>query len=505
MTRHDVAALKGKLDVLADAYADAARSGGVEKHPWYGIGNPELDYFGREALVEHAKQVRDALLRLGVVHNSIVAKVNSPIHDTIADISSVSEALARLPKPAAGADFELYAALADPRTFESFEAFEREQAAWLDAERRLAESTNDTRALANNRDQLQSVSSLADEVGFDNKTLSELDGESATLAEKASLVERTILFGQRLAEAFQIETPMTAGILRRLLAASRHAASLPHDLMPLRHPGLADLSGESVLAKANIQAQKLQSKVAPIAERLSFELKGNADEWRSYAEVLQSARFPSIIWRRDVREAKRRYKRLMRVPGNRKRLAIAAGFEVLAECIETAESFATDARLQTICGQHFRGHDTPFSQLSSVSSYVLATKGTFSADDEIEKRLEHMLLEGEPAALARIALLGEDVEAAVAAKMLENFKNDKADLVERHLALTRRANKVAELGRRALALGLRPDVKTCTLSSVAKAVEARIEAEAAINANQKVQKSPRPPVAQSGEQSNADL
>jgi len=74
MTRHDLSSLKGKLDVLAGAYADAAGIGGLERHPWFGIGNPELDYFGRETLVEDVKRTHDALVRLTVVLDTIGEK-----------------------------------------------------------------------------------------------------------------------------------------------------------------------------------------------------------------------------------------------------------------------------------------------------------------------------------------------------------------------------------------------------------------------------------------------
>jgi len=407
------------------------------------------------------------------------------MEDNIADIISLGEALTRLPKPAAGIDFKLYAALADPMIFESFEAFERTQAAWLDAERQLAELTINAGELGNKKAELQAVLSLADEVGFGDKALRDLAAEAVALSEEADLVERTILFGQRLAAAFEIDTPMTVGVMRKLLAASKHSAFLSQDLMLLRHPGLSDVTAESVLAEAQTRALQLRSKVVPIAERLSFELEGRVDEWGRHVEVLQSARFPSIIWRRDVRKAIRRYREIERVPGKRKRLEMAADFQVLAECVEVAASFAADVRLQTICGLHFRGHETPFSQLRAVNSYIVTIKRTFSADEDIEKRLRQMLLEGPPEALARIALLSENVEATVAAQTLDKVNNDRIDLVDRHLVLTNRASKAADLGRRALALGLRPDFQISALPFVARALKAKLEAEAAVNANRK--------------------
>src|SRR6185437_631649 len=60
MTRHDVDARKANVEVLARAYADIEAAGGPERHPWRGVGNLHIDFFGRERLIKLLGSVVDA-------------------------------------------------------------------------------------------------------------------------------------------------------------------------------------------------------------------------------------------------------------------------------------------------------------------------------------------------------------------------------------------------------------------------------------------------------------
>src|SRR6185503_2475281 len=61
LTRYDVLALMGTLDAVCAAYGDIVRDETLDRHPWYGVHSPLLDYFGRERLVESIRGVAGAL------------------------------------------------------------------------------------------------------------------------------------------------------------------------------------------------------------------------------------------------------------------------------------------------------------------------------------------------------------------------------------------------------------------------------------------------------------
>ena len=483
MTRHDAASLNARLEVMASAYSDASAAGGLEQHPWHGVGQPALDYFARESLVRDLRGLQDTLGQLAATLEAVGSRIQSPVLDAITDADNLAEVLTRLPPPAPGIDFELYVALEDAEAVASIEAFLANQAAWIDAKRRLAESARDPDAATHHMSELQTALSLANEVALDDTPLHALEAEAATLAAEALQVERTIGFGLQLAQAVGIETPMTVGTVRRLLAGAKQAASLSHDLRPLRHPGLLDEAASDFLVAARARAQEFHGKLASLTDRLTLGLDGQAGEWRSHAQALRSASFLSRLWRADVRAAKRRYKGLMRVPAKRGPFEIAADFETIAECIELADSFRSDTGLQAACGSFFRGRETPFDRLITVNAYAVSVKKAYGVADSTDIALRHMLLEGDPDALARIAALSENPDSAAAAKTLDSLDDARADLVERLDALTNRRKKVAELSRQALSLDLRPDLPVGGIRKTAEAAAACLEAEAAIGAN----------------------
>ncbi|MGQ0663655.1 MAG: DUF4011 domain-containing protein [Pseudomonadota bacterium] len=486
ITRHDVVALKGTLEVAARAYGDAAgTTDGLECNPWFGVGDAALDYFAREHLVEDMKRLRDALAALGEALDALSADIGAPLPEGIGEALGIADALARLPKSAPGIDAGLYSTLEAPAAFDALQAFEAQQAKWLVASGQIAEAAVDPEAVAHRSTELQALALLAKETELVTTSLSGLASESTALEAEAKRIGRTIGLGRRLAEAFGIETDMTVGALRKLLKGAQLAAKVSPGLRALRHPGLFDEAAGTLLAEAWGRAQALERKMAPLAERLIFGLDGEAREWHAHAHALRAADLFSALWRGEVRAAKRRYKGLMRVASRAKRLAMAADFEALAECVELARRLAADAELQAVCGPHFRGHETPFARLMVVNDFAVDVKRSFAPADKIDVHLRQTLLLGPSETLARIADFAEDPDTALAADVLGTIEDGRIDLDDRHNALSTRARNAAELGRRALALGLKPEIRSGAIGGIADAAAVRLNAEAAIEVNDK--------------------
>jgi hypothetical protein len=374
MVRHDVATLKGKLDVLAGTYSNAAAAAGsLERHPWFGAGEATLDYFERERLIEGFKVFDGALRQLSDVLGAIEEKVGAaPISDAIADALSLKEALARLPEPIPLGDLQLYTALEDREVLASLKAFREDQTVWLRAQHHLMQLVLDPEAVTHDgAEAVQVVARLAGEIGFTDKPLRELATTAESLVAEAHHVERTVELGRHLARAFKVDTPMIAGAVRKLLDAANHAASLSVHLRPLRHPGLFEETARLSWWMVNARAEALRSRLTGLNERLLFDLTAESQEWRGHGQSLRAASFISSFWRRDVWTAKRYYKRLARHRGKVKRSAMAADFEAIAECAEVFGSINSDAYLRLACGPHFRGHET----YVDTFSMPIATRG----------------------------------------------------------------------------------------------------------------------------------
>jgi hypothetical protein len=481
MTRHDVTALKDKLKVLADTYADATPTGGLDQHPWFGIGNAALDYFGRERLLTEMKTLHGALRQIVNAIATIKEKLRAQLPRTLGEALKLNESLARLPAPVDGVDLKLYVKLHDPGAREALQALRMDQAAWLESGSKLLEWTPDPNELTAQHSELCELAALADELSLD-LPLSRLAEQAAILHAEADKLEQAIVFTRRLANAFVADGCLTAGTARKLLAGAKQAAILPSDLLPFRHPGLFSEQASATLRQAQERAHALAEKIAQLSERFTVTLNGQAEQWRYHAQVLRSARFPLTLLRRDVKAAKARWRDMRRKPLKGKRYQMAADFDALAECVEIAANFASDAGLREVCGPHFRGRETEFNNLLKVNSYALAVKCAFSGNDAINERVRGRLLEGSIDTLNDLVSLACDPKSTRTEAAIANI-SDSEDLVAHHRALTMRAQQIAELGRRALALNLKPELSVRTIPEVARVVMARLQVEAKIEAN----------------------
>jgi very-short-patch-repair endonuclease len=483
LTRHDVAVLKDKLDVVAGAYSDVTTQGCLDQHPWFGVGDPTLGYFGRERLLEDMKAFREASRRFARGIEEFGQRVEASISDKFGEARSLIESLSGVPKPEIELDLDLYTKLYDPADLASLDAFQTVQSAWLEAGRQLSELASDPLDLVHQIAELNAVASLVKDAGVDDKRLQALSAEAAVVSADADRVGRTVEVGRQLAEAFGIETPITVGTVRRLLAAAKHSASLSHDLRALRHPRLFDEAAYRLLAEARERAEILRQKLTPLTERLDFELDGEASECRRHAEVLRTARFPSLLWRSDVRASKARYKKLLRTPRKSKRLEVSSDFEALAQCLEQGEALTSNTDLAAVCGTHFCGHQTPFDKLVTVNAYAISVKETFGAADSTDSRISHVLLEGSSEVLAKIALFCKHPDVEIAEETAQSIFDLKSDLATLRDTLKVRAEKIADLSFRALALGLNPALEVGLIAGVVDVVTARIAAEEKIEAN----------------------
>lgn len=489
MTRHRFAALRGRLDVLAAAYADAtAESGTLDKNPWFGVSNAALDYFGRERLLQEMSGLQGALEQLRRVLDGIAAALQIPPLEKIVDAEGLSIALERLPNPAPHLDSRLYVALSQPEAFKAIDAFQQAQATWLDARRQLAKLVADPDRVMHRNNELDEAVSLAAELSLPSAHLSDLQlsdlpARATFFLNAAKEIEQVILFGRRLARAFVADPVLTPDAISKLLAAARHAASFSRDLAPMRHPALADEGASHVLMEAREPTTLLQRKMAPLAEHFTFSLDGQVQQWRVHSEALRSSRFPFGLWRKDVRAAKARYKELLRAPRRVRRHKMASHFEEIAQCDELALNLRIDSTLKAVCGPHFKGSETPFDQLIEVSSYMVSVRGAFVGENVIDERVRRQLLEGSTVTLAEIASLGRDPEAFKTEKTLADIPDPEEDLVTFHTTVSNRAEKIARLANRTLAIGLKPELRIGSLAHLAEIVASGREAEAAIQAN----------------------
>ncbi|HLW69420.1 MAG TPA: AAA domain-containing protein [Candidatus Binataceae bacterium] len=483
LTRHDLANLRTKLEVLASAYADVASSRRLEEHPWFAIGNARLDYFGRESLISSLGACREALNHLQCLLAELGETVGHKFTATVENAEKVKETLARLPEPTTDLSAaELYPKLVDPNIAAVLTAFLEDQADWLNAGRRLAELGLEPVEAVKGEGELRNLAVLAAEIAANggavglNDAVSGLEAHTIRFEEAVTLIDR-------LAKAFGVSEPITPVIAIKLLDAAAHAAALPPERAAFRHARLAEEAAPVVLRRAHGRAAELRQKVSTLEELFAIPLDRPAPELRGHATCLRKAKFPSSLWRSDVRTAKLRYREINLTSKSPKRGEMAADFEAVAECNEIATGLATDEQLREFCGQHFRGHETPFEHLVEVAEFAVTIRRMFGADQGIDRSVRELLLEGVNEAFLELGAAARGMPHDKVRLLLETLDPQ----VSLDLQLNRRCEllrKALDLKDRALTLGLNSD--TTQLAIFQESVDAvglYRDAEARIAAN----------------------
>jgi very-short-patch-repair endonuclease len=481
MTRHDVESLRGRLEVLADAWAGVAADG-IENHPWFGIGNASLDYFEREQLEADLKAWHGTFEPLATALAGIEHAIQVPIGRTAGDAGELADALDRLPGPVGELPTPLYASLEDASARAALARFAEDQATWGKAQEALAATSEDPELLAGRGAELQALARLVAEAELGGK-FGEVGARAEVLADEAERLARAGQLGRRFAEAFGIDAPITAETVRKLVSGVRLAAALSHDLRVLRHSGLYEDAAADLLNEGKARADDIAERLKPVSERLSVELEGEARDYRRPARNLRAATFPSRLWSRDVRDAKRQYRELLRRRIRVKRNVMIEDFEAIASCLDIAAKVSGDKALEVVCGPHFKGHETDFERLIAVNGFARLVRSTHGAWDAVDGAIQAMLLEGPSENVGRIATLAANPEVEAVLKTIDGIDAPRREIESLRTRAAERAAKAEELLARSKALGLKPGLDLRLLPDVAKVATARIDAEAAIEAN----------------------
>jgi hypothetical protein len=472
ITQHDLSSLNSNLEVLATSYSDVVRGIGMpDRHPWFGVCNSALDYFTREQLINRLRSIINNIDNLTGVLRALCDVLRCALPETISGASSLSNAGARLPARSPSVDSILLTALKTVTAFQVLDNFQRSQAAWLDTQRRLKESTDARDVAAERTKELRELTILAAAIDLNGKTIGALATESLALSAHADKIARVLAFGRIVSDAFQIDSQTKVGALTSLLAGAALAAALPWDLRHFRQASLRHRAASTLLAEADVRAKTLNNRMTQLATRIQFTLDSDARKFRGHADALRSANFLSSFWRRDVRVAKLRHSEMLRAPGRASRIAIADDFDALAECIETSSQLASDTSLNDVCGSHFRGHLTPFAELHTVSLFMSNVTKFFASSDNLDEKIGHVLLEGTAENLESVAQLTRHPDAAIATQLLKSIRDPDRDLQELYGRIDERAAAVAKLSRRAQAIGLPQELETADISRAADEAE----------------------------------
>lgn len=462
--------------------------GTAERHPWNGIGTTELNLFDQEELITEGERLKKALNDFSEAVMALVAELGTKIVDDLGTAENLKASLDRLPPLAPGVDKHLLSAMADPITRQALKDLLDCIILWTEARARIKSLGDPDRMSARSVD-LRMLAETAERFKLLDETPATLAPLAKDLRVQAAGLRRAAAHTKQLAKAFGFaDDKVDLSNLPRIISAVRHLATLPRHLAPFRSRKLVDevidvqLSIGVQLEEAARKVKVLRVILVDLLQRLTVRPDNDPDAFRRHAASLRSAGLFGLL-RADVRAAKRAYRSMQRTNAKVHKSKMPDDFDQLASAILDTRAIDQDIKLREICGERFRGIQTPFGDLLVVHGWMSETRRLTQASDEIDRQIRKVLLEGSVDTLNNITTLAEDPAHQFLEQLINNnSRRTIEDLIE---SCDGRAEIVERAGPQAHQVGLFDSTSFARLREAEKGAKVMYDAGERIKSNQR--------------------
>jgi Protein of unknown function (DUF4011)/AAA domain len=491
LTEAEFTERRRKLAALGELNQSIVKVHGVvERHPWHGVGTTELNLFDQEELITLGERLKAALNAFSDAVLALVAELGTEIADDLATSEKLTAELDRLPPLAPEADKHLLAAMAEPITRQALKDLLDCIVRWTEAKAKI-ETLGDPERMSARVADLNMLAEAAERFKLMDETPASLFPLAESLRIRSAECRRATAHAKRLFKAFGFpDGKLTLSNLRRLIAAVRHLAALPKHLAGFRARKLVDdVMGVQFLIGAQLEeagrkAKPLRAFLADELQRFTFQFDDDPDAYRRHAASLRSAGIFGFL-HADVRAAKRAYRSIQRTRAKVRASRMADDLDQLASALRETRTIEQNPNLRELCGERFKGIETPFDDLFVAHSWMIETKRLTPVTDDIDQQIRKILLEGTVETLNAIMGLASDPAHALL-EQLTNALAPSGGTIEDLIEWCDRRAKIAEIsGALAQKVGLFDSTLFGCLPGVAKDAEVMCDAAARMASNQR--------------------
>ena len=458
--------------------------GTAERHPWHGIAATELNPFEQEDLIAQGMELTGALNAFLEAVLAIVAELGTEIADDLATAEKLKSELDRLPPLAPDVNKHLLGVMADPITCQALKNLLGCIISFTEAKAKI-ETLGESERMSARFTDLHMLAEAAERFKLTDETPNTLVSLAETLRIQAAEWRRVAAHATQLVKAFDfVNDKLDISHLTRIVATVRHLAALPKHLAKFRSQKLSDEAIGTTLDELGHKAGALRAFLEKEMQRFTFQLDDDPDVYRRHGASLRSAGLFGLI-RADVRAAKRVYRSMQRTQEKVSKNKMADDFDQLANALLETRAIEKDASLRELCGEHFRGIQTPFDELFIAHSWMIETKRLTPVADDIDRQIRKVLLNDTVARLNTIMSVVSDPAHPLLEQLLTTSTNS-AGTIEDLIELCERRAKVVKiavpLARQA---GLFDSTSFSCLPEAARAAEVMRDAATKIASNRR--------------------
>jgi very-short-patch-repair endonuclease len=394
-------------DLAKDLQASAAtvnQWGGLMKHPWRGIENEDLDVFQSDELRSELALWDEALNLL----QEQIAEVNKTTGCGVQDTAKAAEhfviQVLALPGMASEVNDNLIReAATDTGPLHSVFS-DLEHLTFI--EEGLTETFGEPGSM--DRAEVAEVRSALTEsrdLQVQHLTVAACEELQCEREQAALRLKKGLAALAQIAELFRINEPNVSDV-QSMVTAFSLLSDLPQNALSLREPILVAEETGKILERGIKQTEALRIARAMVTADFRLLSLPAVTEIKTAAGILENSGFFTRLISSRYRDARKLYLEIAQVNGIQRKRRAGEELARLARFLEQKRELENDTELRHVAGMAFRGLDTQWQELLTVSQWAAKVRRELPSSSNGNSRCCEILLGGETARLQGIAELG---------------------------------------------------------------------------------------------------
>ncbi len=350
---------------------------GLSRHPWSGIQNLNLDIFQSDELIAILGLWKDSITKLLSAVTAVSSESGWSLETTLNGVNQFIGKVMPLPIPRDGV-LENIVRTVHTQTQLSLLI---ETADDLD---KLNVTKNHVAEFSSSPDKLFELGSFnfrqahqkASTLNLSDESISSIRTISTDKRRRADSLRKALDATRPVASLLGIDTLLKRDI-EDLIKAISLLQSVPRSILAYRDPAVMVEENARDLERSAQSCEALQRLKTKIGQEFQLSLVPSLEVVKHAALVLQTSGFLRRTFNRECREAKRMYKSLAAPGSSAEKRKPAQELARLAAYLQQLHETETNRDLPRYAGRFYRGLETPWRDLISISQWAGKVRQAF--------------------------------------------------------------------------------------------------------------------------------
>jgi very-short-patch-repair endonuclease len=459
------------VDLAGDLQASAAvvdHWGGLPKHPWRGVENHDLDVFQSEELESELGLWKEALGSLQEKIREVGEKTGWNVEGTAKAAERFVIQVLSLPDVPKGVGDDLIREGATEKGLALLKSVtdELESKALLREKLRLVFVDPDSIESMPARE-VESAWSAAHDLRLDNLAAGAMEELVRDREQTAKRTKQSLTVAIQFAKLFGIENPRVS-VVESMVTASGLLLEIASNALSLREPALLEEASGKIFERGRKQTETLRELKSAVTADFRLASLPAVAEMQAAASILETSGLFQRLFGSAYRRALRVYKSIAQDDGSQRKRKPGQELVRLVRFLNGKRELENDAELRHAAGMSFRGIDTRWQDLLTVSRWASKVRRELPPANAGNSQCSEVLLKGETARLLEITALAKREGSIAALKTFLATAQPSDEPVE---AVSRMAEATAaltsELSRTLRKIQINPAVVLGDLREVA--------------------------------------